>query len=190
MAKLPDVDLAKNPDVAEVFARVEKSRGWVSNLMRSMAHSPEGLKQYSALGHYGRYGTQLTEIQRELTIVATVRGVEYGWVHHGNLSRQIGITDAQLTLIKQAKTPSDFAPAEQALLDYVFAYTACKGIDQKTLDTMLKYFSPLQIVDVSLLSAYYMAAGSLIIGLGVQLEGPDALKTELEWQRKTMSRAT
>lgn len=187
MARLPAVDLAKNPHIAEVFARVEKSRGWVSNLMRSIAHSPEALQHYSALGHYGRYGTDLTEVQRELTIVVTVRGVEYGWVHHRNLARQIGITDEQLDQIKQGKTPKDFAPAERALCDYLFAYTACKGVDQKTLDAMLKYFSPRQIVDVALLSSYYMAAGALIIGLGVQLEGPELLKTELEWQKKTMA---
>jgi 4-carboxymuconolactone decarboxylase len=190
MALLPDVDLAKNPDIAEVFARVEKSRGWVSNLMRSIAHSPEALKHYSALGHYGRYGTDLTEVQRELVIVATVRGVPYGWAHHSNLSRQIGISDAQLDQIKQGKTPGDFAPAERALCDYVFAYTACKGIDKKTHDAMLQHFSPRQIIDVSLLSAYYMAAGSLIIGLGVETETPEQLKVELEWQKKTMADAT
>ena len=58
---------------------------------------PGGAWQYAALGHFGRYGTALTELQRELVIVTTVRGVDYGWTHHGGLARALGVTDAQLT---------------------------------------------------------------------------------------------
>ena len=187
MARLPDVDLAVASDIAEVFKRVTASRGWVSNLMRSLAHAPEGLQRDAALGHYARYGTDLTELQRELVIVATVRGVDYGWTHHSNLAREIGVTDAQLDALKQARVPEDLGPAERALCDYVFAFTTLGGVADPVLDALRQHFTPRQVVDVALLSSYYMAAGALIIGLDVELESPELLQTELEWQKKTMA---
>ena len=187
MARLPDVDLAVASDIAEVFKRVTASRGWVSNLMRSLAHAPEGLQRYAALGNYARYGTDLTELQRELVIVATVRGVDYGWTHHSNLAREIGVTDAQLDALKQARVPEDLSPAERALCDYVFAFTTLGGVADPVLDALRQHFTPRQVVDVGLLSSYYMAAGALIIGLDVELESPELLQTELEWQKKTMA---
>jgi 4-carboxymuconolactone decarboxylase len=78
MAKLREVDLETNPEIAEAFKRLEASRGWISNLMRSIAHAPEGLQRYQALGHYARYDTDLTEAQKELVVCATVRNVSYG----------------------------------------------------------------------------------------------------------------
>jgi 4-carboxymuconolactone decarboxylase len=187
MARLTEVDLTVATDVADVFKRVTESRGWVSNLMRALAHAPEGLQRYAALGHYGRYGTELTELQRELVIVATVRGVVYGWTHHGNLARQIGVSDAQLEALKQGRVPPDFGAPERALCDYVFAFTALRGVSEPVLRGMLEHFTSRQVVDVALLSSYYMAAGALIVGLDVQLESPDMLRTELEWQKKTLA---
>ena len=187
MARLPDVDLTASPETAKVFERVAASRGWVSNLMKSVAHAPEGLERYAALGHYVRYGTELTELQRELAIVATVRGVEYGWVHHAKLARQIGVTDAQLEAIKESRTPADLGPAERALCDYVSALTALRGIPDGVLESLREHFTPRQIVDIALIGAYYMAAGTLILGLGVRIEPPDVLQIELDWQKKTLA---
>ncbi len=190
MARLPDADLTASPEIAAVFERVAASRGWVSNLMKSLAHAPEGLERYAALGHYVRYGTELTELQRELAIVATVRGVEYGWVHHANLARQIGVTDAQLDSIKESRTPADLGPAERALCDYVFALTALRGVPDGVLEGLREHFTPRQIVDIALIGAYYMAAGTLILGLGVRIEPPDVLQIELDWQKKTSAEGT
>lgn len=187
MANLPDIDPTTEPEAAEIFARVEASRGWVSNLMRAIGHAPEGLRHYAALGHYGRYGSALTEVQRELAICATVRGVTYGWTHHSNLARQIGVSDAQLETLRAGQVPEGLAPADRALVEYVFAFTALRGMPADVLATARAHFTPRQITDIALISSYYMAAGALIIGLDVQLEPPAALATELAWQKHTMS---
>jgi alkylhydroperoxidase family enzyme len=184
MAKLPEITEATSPEIAESFRKVAESRGWVSNLLRSLAHAPEGLQHYQRLGHYGRYGTDLSEIQRELTIICTVRDVHYGWTHHSALARAIGVTDAQCATIKQGKTPADLGAPERALCEYVFAFSACRGVPDAVLAAMLQHFTPRQVVDVALLSAYYMAAGALIIGLDVEVEGPEMLARELEWQKQ------
>jgi alkylhydroperoxidase family enzyme len=187
MTGLPELDLDTAPDTKATFERIARSRGWVSNLMKAMAHAPEGLNLYAALGHYGRYGTELTEVQRELVICATVRSVEYGWVHHSGLARQIGVTDTQLAALQAGRVPEDLGAAERALCAYVLAFYAGRGVPADTTSAALRHFSPRQVTDIALLSAYYMAAGALIIGLGVHLEPPDVLQIELDWQARNQA---
>jgi 4-carboxymuconolactone decarboxylase len=186
VAKLRDVDLEKSPETAETFKRVEASRGWISNLMRSIAHAPEGLQRYQALGHYARYDSDLSEAQKELVICATVRNVPYGWEHHAPLAKQSGVTASQLQALKRGEIPGDLSPADQALCKFVSEFSSFKGVPQATAQELLRYVTERQIVDMSLISAFYLSAGALIIGLDVQLEGPEALKCEQEWQRRRL----
>jgi 4-carboxymuconolactone decarboxylase len=154
MAKLPELDLSQIPEMAEAAKRIQESRGWVSNLMKTMAHSPEGVKRHMAYGHYLRFETDLTEVQRELTICATVRNVDYGWKHHGGLLKQLGISDAQMVTLKKGEVPEGLSQADSALCKFIFAFSSYKGIPDEVLAEARKYFSERQIIDMSLLSAY------------------------------------
>jgi 4-carboxymuconolactone decarboxylase len=189
MAKLREVDLKTNPEIAEAFKRLEASRGWISNLMRSIAHAPEGLQRYQALGHYARYDTELTEAQKELVVCATVRNVSYGWEHHAPLAKQCGVTDGQLALLKEGEIPPDLPPGDQALCRFTFEFSSFKGVRQETATELLRHFTERQIVDMALISAFYLSAGALIIGFDVELEGPDALHREQDWQRQKLQGA-
>jgi 4-carboxymuconolactone decarboxylase len=182
MAKLPELDLSQIPEMAEAAKRIQESRGWVSNLMKTMAHSPEGVKRHMAYGHYLRFETDLTEVQRELTICATVRNVDYGWKHHGGLLKQLGISDAQMATLKKGEVPEGLSPADSALCKFIFAFSSYKGIPDEVLAEARKYFSERQIIDMSLLSAYYLGSGAVIVGFEVQLEAKEVLQLELDWQ--------
>ena len=59
-------------------------------------------------------------------------------------------------------------------------------MSQQVLDGLTKFFRPQQVVDIALLSAYYMAAGALIVGLDVEIEGPESIAKELAWQKRQM----
>ncbi len=184
MAVLPE---PSSPEVQESFRRVQESRGFVSNLMRSLAHAPDGLQQFQRLGHYARYDTELTEVQKELTVCIIGRGIHYAWTHHSGLARAVGITEAQLAEFKEGRTPGDLGAAERALCDYVLAFSGFGGIPQPVMAAMMAHFSHRQITDVALIAAFYLAAGSLIIGMDVQLETPEALQTEIDWQQKMIA---
>ena len=82
--------------------------------------------------------------------------------------------------------PPDLAPADQALCRFVFEFSSFKGVPQETADELLRHFNERQIVDMALISAFYLSAGALIIGLDVQLEPPEALRREQEWQRRKL----
>lgn len=183
-SRMPDPTPEANPETAEVFRRIAASRGWVSNLLRSLGHAPEALARFSALGHYGRYGNALTERQRELVIVIVGRSIAYAWAHHAPLAVDAGVTEAELAAIKAGRTPEGLDPADRALCDFVFAYASFAGIPDPIWAALTAQFSLREATDIAMLAAYYLAAGSLIIGLGVQVEPPEVLAIERDWQRR------
>src|SRR5437899_3150958 len=115
MARLPPVDERSDPELAEVFAEIAGSRGWVSNVMGALAHAPEGLRRFAHLGDYARYHTALSDRQREIVILITGRGVPYARAHHGPLGRQAGLSEAELEAIAAGRVPGSFGAQDTAL---------------------------------------------------------------------------
>ena len=152
--------------------------------MQTLALSLDGLRPFADLGEYCRFGTELTELQRELTIVIALRDVHYGWTHHAPLARAAGVTDEQLALIREGRSPRDLAPADYAVSDYAFEITAGRRIPPRVADALHRHFRPRQIVDIAMLTAYYMAVAALVIGLDVELEPAETLAAERAWQAK------
>lgn len=184
MPHLPDAMEHGPAATRAAFAGVMASRGFVSNLLRSLGHAPDGLALYSALGGYGRYGTALTEVQRELVICITGRNVPYAWAHHAPMALQAGLTEAQMAALRSGRTPPDLDAADRALCDFTFAFATLGGVPDAAWAAVNRHFTPRQATDIALLSAYYLAAASLIIGMGVETETPEVLATELAWQAR------
>lgn len=184
MPRLPDPD---SPEVRETFRKVEESRGFVSNLLRSLGHAPEGLQRFQQLGGYVRFETALTEMQKELAICITGRNIPYAAAHHFPLVLAAGVTEAQLDTIRAGKTPSDLGPAERALCDYVFAHTSFAGVPDAVLAELLRHYSPRSVTDIALTAAFFLAAGSLIIANEVTIEPPAMIAAEVKWQRQVMA---
>lgn len=183
-SRMPDATPETAPETAEVFKRVATSRGWVSNLLKSLGHAPEALARFSALGHYGRYRNALTERQRELVIVIVGRTIAYAWAHHAPLALDAGVTEAELAAIKAGRTPEGLSASDQALCDFVFAYASFAGIPAPVWAALTAALSPREVTDIAMLTAYYLAAGSLIIGLGVEVEAAEVLAIERDWQQR------
>jgi alkylhydroperoxidase family enzyme len=184
MKLIPSAAEPEDAETRAVFERIAASRGWVSNAMRALSAAPEGLKVFSAVGHYGRYGTALNEVQRELTILIVARGVPYAWAHHVPLGLQAGLTQGQIDAIGRGGTPADLPPAERALCDFVFAFLAGKGVAVETASALNRHFSPRQVTDISLIAGYYLALGTMLLAFDVEVEPPEVLAIELAWQKK------
>jgi alkylhydroperoxidase family enzyme len=151
--------------------------------MQTLALAPQGLASFAALNSYTRYGSRLTELQRQLAILIAVRDVHYGWTHHAPLARAVGVTEDQLLLLREGRVPKDMAAAEHALCDYAFEITAGRRVPQRVAEGVHANFTPRQIVDIALLTASFMAVAALALGLEVPIEPPETLQFELEWQQ-------
>jgi alkylhydroperoxidase family enzyme len=160
------------------------SHGYVSNLMQTLALAPRGLAAFAALSSYTRCGSDLSELQRQLTSVIAVRDVHYGWTHHAPLAQCAGVTNAQLLMIRDGRVPKDLPPAERALCEYAFEITAGRRVPQRVAEEVHANFTPRQIVDIALLTTYSMAMAALALGLETTIEPPETLQFELEWQQR------
>lgn len=181
MPRLPDVD-EKAPEVAAVFAEIAGSRGWVSNALRSMAHAPEGLRRFASVGDYARYHTQLPDRTREVVILATARGSAYAVGHHTPLGLQAGLTRDEVDALVAGRVPASFKPKEAAAVRYVFEFTR-GAVSDATFAALREVMSPREITDVTLISAFYLALGTIIAALDVLPEPAEQLRVEADWQR-------
>ena len=176
---------------AELDATIQKiaqDHGYVSNLMQTLALAPRGLAAFAELGTYTRYGSHLTQLQRVLATVIAVRDVPYGWSHFAPLAVAIGITEEQLLLLREGRTPKEFASTERALCDYGFEITAGRRVPPRVAQEMRAHFAPRQIVDIALLTAHTMSFAALALGLDVATEEPDVLQFELDWHLRKAGR--
>ena len=173
--RLPDADPAQSPELAAALGKFQQSRGIVSNVMKSFAHAPAGLAAIVELGGYCRYGTALTELQKELVILLTGRGVAYAWHHHAPLGLKAGLSEVQLEALREGQVPDGLSEAESALCDYVLAYAALKGVPQPVFDRLAALFTPRQVTDINIIAGYYLCIAASIIGMEVQPE-PAALR--------------
>ena len=187
MAVLSAVDPANSPELKKVYDEIAASRGWISNAMQSLAHAPEGLRRFAHFGDYVRYHTDLTERVRELVIVTIGHGVGYAATHHAGLAIQAGIPKAAVDEILEGKVPGALPANEAIVVRYVLEFASAASITDATFAEMRKHYDERQITDVTLIAAYYLAYGTMIKGLRVQLEGKDKLDIEMRWQKEKAS---
>jgi len=184
MVRLPPVDEHSNPELAAVFAEIAGSRGWVSNVMRALAHAPEGLRRFAHLGDYARYHTTLTDRQREIVILLTGRGVDYARIHHAPLGRQAGLSEAELEAIGVGRVPDSFRGQDAALAQLILEVTSGKAVSAASFAAAEHELSPRQITDAVLTSAFYTMIAMVIGTMEVALEPADQLDVEQSWQRR------
>lgn len=180
--RLPYPDEKTDPEFAEVFAEIQASRGFVSNVLRSLGNAPAGLRQVARVGEYVKYRTDLPERLRELAILTSARGVPYAWAHHEALAVQSGIPAAAVADIGAGREPAALPPAERALVRFVVALLDMK-MDDAVFAGMRAHFSPRQVTDVAISATYYAAIGRMVLAFGVEVEGHDVLQVERDWQK-------
>ena len=189
MAVLPEGDPAKSPELQKVYEEITVSRGWISNAMRSLSNAPEGLRRFAHFGDYVRYRTDLTERLRELAIVTTGHKVRYAATHHAGLAVQAGIAKEAVDEILQGRVPAGLPENERLAVRYVLEFGSADSVSDATFAEMRKHFSERAITDLTLISAYYLAYGTMIKCMRVELESKDKLDVEMQWQKAQTEKA-
>ena len=65
----------------------------------------------------------------------------------------------------------------------VLEFGSPASVSDETFALMNKHFDERAITDITLLAAYYLAYGTMIKGMRVQLETKDKLDIEMRWQK-------
>ena len=127
MARVPLIDEADHPELAELIARLRAGRrGTLINVYRLLLHSPALAECWFELSNAVRWKTELDGRLRELVIVrvALMYGADYIVKQHvPNLTRPEGITDAECAALADWRQATHFNERERAALAYAEVMT-------------------------------------------------------------------
>jgi 4-carboxymuconolactone decarboxylase len=181
--RLPNPDETKDPAYAKACAAIKASRGFVSNAFRGLGNAPEGMLRYAEVGRYVKYETDLPERLRELSILCAARGVSYAWTHHAALAVQSGIPQSAVEDIDAGRPPQALNMAERAIVRFIHEMFEPTSVSGETFAELASHFTPRQVTDIAMSAAYYKAFGAMAMAMGVQIEAPEVLQAERDFQK-------
>jgi len=163
-------DPSNHPQLTATYAHILRTRGTVSNVLKSFSHAPEGLERFAALGEYVRYHTELPPRARELAILTIARGIQYAWTHHVPPALKAGLTQAELDMYNAGTIAPTVSAAECAAIAFAREFANGGQVTNATFEEARKYFSERQVTDLTLLCGYFIALGFSVNAFQVDLE--------------------
>lgn len=141
------------------------------NVVRMFANAPAALRPLTELGAANLLHAQLDPRLRQLAIltVARVTGSDYERAQHENVSRLVGVPEAEI----EAVLAGDLSALDEpARLVARFAEEITRGVDagEDLTSAILERLGPRQSTELIVCCAYYGAVARIIATCGVELE--------------------
>lgn len=141
------------------------------NVVRMFAGAPAALKPLTELGQAILLGAELDPRLREIAILTVARttGSDYERAQHENISRALGMSEAELEAVAAGDLD---ALDEQARLVARFAEEVTRDVQaaETTTAAMLHLLGRRQATELVVCCAYYAAVARIIATCGVELE--------------------
>ena len=157
----------------EIFDRLVKERKTpVGNIFRMLAHTPNLLRRFLALGGELRNGTALDPKLRELALMTVGRltGAEYEFTHHWNLARRVGVSREQLEHLADFETSPLFNEQERLVQRYALEATLNVKVTDATFEALRKSLDTRRLMEVVQNVAFYNMVVRILVPLGVEVE--------------------
>jgi len=148
-------------------------------LNRAMANNPEASKAFSVPAMYIRHKSKLDPRLRELAILQVGYSTKsaYEYSHHVKLGREAGVSDDDIRAIGEetAGRPSKLEPLAKTVLRGAREMTNNLAMSDATYAELEKALGREQIIDLTLVVAFYNAVVRLLGTLQIDVE-PEYLK--------------
>ena len=157
----------------EIFENLARERGGVvGNIFRTLAHTPNLLRRFLALGGELRNGTELDPKLRELALLTVGRlaDAQYEFVHHWNLARSVGVPREQLEALADFEKSPLFNDQERAVMRYAVEATTNVRVADATWNALKKFFDTRRIMELVQNVAFYNMVVRVLVPCGVELE--------------------
>jgi alkylhydroperoxidase family enzyme len=170
VARLPYLDRGDlPPEHQDILARPIA-------LNRVLANSPGAARAIESLGMYIRHRSPLDPRLRQLAIlqIGWLARSPYEWSHHVRISRDFGVSDAEIAAIAaetDGRGSSLDALARLVLLGAREIWHG-PGMSQRTFDALRPHLDAEQLTDLTVVTAFYCAVVRLLATLEVDVE-PD-----------------
>ena len=164
-------DLPEND--REIFDNLAAERGGVvGNIFRALAHTPNLLRRFLALGGELRNKTELDPKLRELAIVTVGRltDAQYEFVHHWNHARRVGVTREQLESLADFDKSPNFSDHERAVIRYAVEATNNVKVSDPTWNALKSFLDTKRIMELVQNVAFYNMVVRVLVPVGVELE--------------------
>lgn len=190
MPRIPLPDIAKSSDeVREMLGRLPAPVGIFSML----AHAETLLKPTMRLGGAMLGKMKLDPLLRELALLHAVKleGGEYEWVQHVPVAQKLGATDAQIAALEKGEVDAPcFSDKERAILQFTGEVVVKVKASDATLATVRQHLSDREVVELIMMSGFYIMLARLTETTGVEMEPPkgqaivDVIEARLKSKRQ------
>ena len=166
--ELQDADAKLKP----IYDELIRSRGKISNILKVHSLNPDALKTHLDLYMaimFGKSGVSRKERECIAVVVSRADNCEYCVNHHAeSLSRYIKDKDL-LKQIMQDYRQADLTPRMREICDYAHKLTTKPGTQcENDLEKLKSHgLSDKDILDVTLIVAYFNFVNRIALGLGV-----------------------
>jgi 4-carboxymuconolactone decarboxylase len=182
MARIPYVDKVNaSAEVQAIFNRLEHAavpvfgRPFVLNVMRALAHAPVLLRRVSSLGNAMLNDLTLDPKLRELAVLQLFRinRCDYGFQQHVTIGKAAGLNDKQIANVGAYRTYPYYADVERLVLEYAEAVTRDVAVSEELFARIRQQFSDQQIVELTMVIAYWNMMSRFLMPLQVEIERAD-----------------
>lgn len=141
----------------ETWDWILESRGSVTRPFQVLLHRPTVARAIAELGARIRFGSTLSDRDRELLIVATARTSRqaFEWESHQPLAEAAGVSAAALACLEGGSSTDGLDEDEAMLIDYVREFVASSEIGSATFERLQARHGDAGVVEISATVGYY-----------------------------------
>jgi alkylhydroperoxidase family enzyme len=173
VSRLPALPDPSDPYLEEMFAKIRAKGGAPLNIHLVQGFAPKLAKARLDMAYALRYDAVTPALLREMAILRTgqILHSAYELDQHIPLAKACGMTDAQIAALPNWRGSDLFDQKQRALLAYTEALDEHGGdVDDATYDAFAAYFSPQEIVEITITVVTYYGTGQLTKALRVKPE--------------------
>ncbi len=144
-----------SPAQLETFDHIAASRGQMIRPFAAMLHRPEIARAAADLGAVIRYGSTLSDHDREILICTTAVecDCDFEWDSHSPIARSAGVSEATMSAIEHSEVVTDDADA--MLVGFVRELTGTGKMSDATFEPIRARFGEPGAVEVAAVVGYY-----------------------------------
>lgn len=146
--------------------------GKLPNLYGTLIHHQKFYAPRASFGSYIQRESSLPPKSRELLIMRTgyLHKAEYEWAHHVPISKEAGLTDAEIARIAVGPSAKEWNEEQRALLQAADELRREAFISDATWKTLSKYYNTQQMIEIVYTVGGYAMTAVAINSLGIQVE--------------------
>lgn len=171
--RFPGVDPdTEDPVVAPIFGAMKARKSGPLNIHRAIAHAPSVYQAFSGLASALREPGATSRADRELAILRTVqiKQAKYEFIQHKRIGLSVGLTNRQIADLGSWSVSDAYTPRQRQILTLTDGVVGGEGFPAETADALTRSFSPQELVELTMVSAFYVAVGQFTHAIFIEPE--------------------